>query len=91
MIMHDGASLQCTTCFADKARILRNSVHPECWVQATRKDVDDNAMLVVLIYHTLVKCSSKIADFKESANSVLAGLEATGKLSGGDAAPEDGA
>jgi len=80
MIMHDGTSPQCTTCFADRARILRNSVHPECWVQATQKDVDDTSMLVLLIYHTLVKCSTKIADFQEPPDSVLAGLEATGKL-----------
>jgi hypothetical protein len=90
MIMHDGASPLCTTCFADRARILRNSVHPECWVQATQKDVDDTAMLVLLMYHTLVKCSSKIADFKESSSSVLHGLEATGRLSGSEATPQDG-
>jgi hypothetical protein len=90
MIMHDGASPQCTTCFADRARILRNSVHPECWVEATQRDVDDTSMLVVLIYHTLVKCSSKVADFEESPDSVLQGLEATGKLSGGVITEEDG-
>jgi hypothetical protein len=81
MIMHDGASIQCTTCFADRARILRNSVHPDCWVEATQKDVDDASMLVLLIYHTLVKCSTKIADFQESPDSVLRQLEATGKIS----------
>jgi hypothetical protein len=81
MIMHDGFNPQCTTCFVDRARILRNSVHPECWVQATQKDVDDTSTLVLLIYHTLVKCSSKVADFQESPDSVLGELEATGKLS----------
>ncbi len=80
MIMHDGASPQCTTCFADGARILRNSVHPECWVQATQKDVDDTSMLVLLIYHTLIRCSSKVADFHEAHDSVLKELEAAGKL-----------
>jgi hypothetical protein len=81
MVMHDGFSQQCTTCFVDRARILRNSVHPECWVVATKKEVDDTSMLVLLIYHTLIKCSSKVADFQESATSVLQNLEATGKLS----------
>jgi hypothetical protein len=90
MIMHDGASPQCTTCFADRARILRNSVHPECWVQATQKDVDDTSMLVLLIYHTLVQCSSKVAEFQESPNSVLKGLEATSKLPLSLTAPENG-
>jgi hypothetical protein len=89
MIMHDGISPQCITCFADRARILRNSVHPECWVQATQKEVDDTSILVLLIYHTLVKCSSRIADFQESPGSVLVRLEATGKLSGTVTAPED--
>jgi hypothetical protein len=81
MHMFDGASPQCTTCFADRARILRNSVHPDCWVEATQKDVDDASMLVLLIYHTLVKCSTKIADFQESPDSALRQLEATGKIS----------
>jgi hypothetical protein len=91
MIMHDGNSPQCATCFADRARILRNSVHPECWVQATKKDVDDTSILVLLIYHTLVKCSSKIAAFQESPDSVLMRLEATGRLSGRGTTPEGGA
>jgi hypothetical protein len=82
MIMHDGTSPQCITCFADRARILRNSVHPDCWILASQKDVDDTTLLVVLIYHTLVKCSTKVADFQESPDSVLAGLERTGKISG---------
>jgi len=90
MTMHDGTSPQCMTCFADRARILRNSVHPECWVQATRKDVDDTSILVMLIYHTLVKCSSKIADFQKSPDSVLKRLEETGKLSSSLTAPDDG-
>ena len=85
LVVHDGFDPQCTTCFADRSRILRNSVHPECWVQATQKDVNDTSTLVLLIYHTLVKCSSKIADFRESPDSVLSGLEAAGKLSGGAA------
>jgi hypothetical protein len=69
MHMLDGGSPQCTTCFADRARILRNSVHPDCWIQAKQKDVDDTKMLVLLIYHTLVVCSSKVADFQESPDS----------------------
>jgi hypothetical protein len=77
MHMIEGGNPQCTTCFVDRARILRNSVHPDCWVEATKKEVDDTSMLVLLIYHTLIKCASKVADFQESATSALAKLEAT--------------
>jgi hypothetical protein len=90
MHMLDGAGPQCTTCFADRARILRNSVHPDCWVEATQKEVDETSLLVLLIYHTLVKCSSKVANFQESPDSALKRLEATGKLYGRVSTQEDG-
>lgn len=80
MIMHDGASKQCTTCFADRVRILRNSVHPDCWVVATKNDVDTTGMLVLLIFHALVVCESRIAVFQDSPDPTLKVMEAGGVI-----------
>jgi hypothetical protein len=81
VILHDGVSQQCATCYADRVRILRNSVHPDCLMVATEKDVDDARILVVLIYHAVVACEGqRIADFQESPREALKLLEGSGKL-----------
>jgi hypothetical protein len=80
VILHDGVSQECSTCYADRIRILRNSVHPDCWVNATEKDVDDARLLVVLIYHALIACEEqRIADFQDSPHNALSLLESSGK------------
>lgn len=80
IIIHDGANVECTTCYADRVRILRNAVHPDCWKEATEKDVTDSRLLVILIYHALVVCESeRIADFQDSPDSALKLMEAYGK------------
>ena len=72
VILHDGASRKCATCYADRIRIFRNSVHPDCWKVATQKDVDDSLLLILLVYHALVQCESqRIADFQEPQGSTL--------------------
>jgi hypothetical protein len=82
VIIHDGTSQLCATCYADRVRILRNSVHPDCWKEATEKDVDDSRVLVVLIYHALVACESdRIADFQDSPDTTLKFMEADSKSS----------
>lgn len=80
VLMHDGASKLCTTCFADRARALRNSVHPDCWIEATKNDVDISGMLVLIIYHALVVCESRIAVFQDSPDPMLKNMEAGGFL-----------
>jgi hypothetical protein len=82
LISLDGISAECVTCLADRGRVLRNSVHPDCWIEATKEDVDKTSTLVLLIYHALVVCASKVAEFQDSPDSALRDLEATGKLVG---------
>jgi hypothetical protein len=82
IIIHDGVSQECATCYADRVRILRNAVHPDCWKEATEKDVNDSRLLVILIYHALVVCEAdRIADFQDSPDSTLKLMEAYGKSS----------
>jgi hypothetical protein len=81
IIIHDDADQRCVTCYADRARILRNSVHPACWIVATKSDVDGSCMLVLLIYHALIACKGKrIAVFKDSPDPTLKAMEASGYL-----------
>jgi hypothetical protein len=78
--IHDGADQECVTCYADRVRILRNAVHPDCWKEATQKDVNNSRVLVILIYHALIVCQAdRIADFQESPDSALKLMEAFGK------------
>jgi hypothetical protein len=77
VIIHDGSSKKCATCYADRVRILRNAVHPDCWKEATERDVDDSRLLVILIYHALAVCESqKVADFQDSPDTTLKLMEA---------------
>ena len=78
--IHDGTSQECITCYADRVRILRNAVHPDCWKEATEQDVKDSRLLVTLIYHALVVCESqRIAAFQDSPEPTLKLMEASGK------------
>jgi hypothetical protein len=76
--LHTAEGKVCSTCVADHTRVMRNAVHPECWKEATKKDVDAAASIVMLIYHTLVVCSSKIANFQVSPDTTLSRMEAEG-------------
>jgi hypothetical protein len=76
--LHTAEGKVCSTCVADHTRVMRNSVHPDCWKEATKKDVDAAASIVMLIYHTLVVCSSKIANFQASPDTTLSEMEAEG-------------
>ncbi len=77
--VHEDGERKCPTCFADKVRTLRNAVHPECWEEATKKDVDDAASMVFMLHHVLVACDgSRIALFRESPDSSLVRLESSG-------------
>ena len=78
VILHDRVSKKCATCYADRARILRNSVHPDCWVEATQEDVGNTRMLVVLMYHVLVVCGGGIAVFQDAPHDTLKIMEASG-------------
>ena len=81
VIIHDGISRKCATCYADRVRILRNAVHPDCWKEATKDDVDDSMIVVVLLYHALVVCDGqRIAVFQDSPDSTLQILESSGKV-----------
>jgi hypothetical protein len=71
VIIHDGAHQHCATCYADRVRILRNSVHPDCWKLATQQDADDSRLLVMLLYHALVECEQRIANFQNSPDATL--------------------
>jgi hypothetical protein len=82
VMIHDGISKHCTTCYADRARILRNSVHPDCWIEATQDDVDMSRILVVLLYHALISCQGqRIAIFQDSPDPTLKFVESSGYLS----------
>jgi hypothetical protein len=77
--IHEDGERKCTTCFADRVRVLRNAVHPNCWVVATKKDVDDAASMVSVLHHVLVACDgSRIANFQEQADSPLVQMEQLG-------------
>jgi hypothetical protein len=89
VILHDGQDSKCATCYADRVRILRNAVHPDCWKEATQKDVDDSRLLVMLLYHALVACEHRIADFQDSPDSALSLMEAYGKSSIIDSVSEE--
>lgn len=78
IFMHDGASQRCTTCFADGVRKLRNAVHPDRWRQATNRDVDRAGMLVLMLYHVLVVCDTRVADFEPRQDSILNIMEVAG-------------
>lgn len=79
MAFHEGASKRCATCIADKIRTLRNAVHPECWKEATKADVDLAGCFVMMLYHILVVCdSTKIALFQDSPNRLLSRMEGAG-------------
>jgi hypothetical protein len=79
--IHDGTKVSCTTCYADRVRILRNAVHPDCWKEATHKDVEDSRLLVILIYHALVVCGAqRVAVFKDAPETTLKEMEETSKL-----------
>jgi len=83
-IIHDGAGQHCTTCYAERSRILRNSVHPDCWIEATKPDVDRSGMLVLLLYHALIACrEQRIGIFQDSPDPTLKALEASGLVFGG--------
>jgi hypothetical protein len=77
--IHADGEQKCTTCFADRVRVLRNAVHPNCWVTATEKDVDNAAAMVSVLHHILVACDgSRIADFQERPDSPLVRMEQSG-------------
>jgi hypothetical protein len=77
--IHVDGEQKCTTCFADRVRVLRNAVHPNCWVTATGKDVDNAAAMVSVLHHILVACdASRIADFQERPDSPLVHMEQSG-------------
>jgi hypothetical protein len=77
--IHEDGEQKCATCFADRVRVLRNAVHPSCWVTATEKDVDDAAAMVSVLHHILVACDgSRIADFQERPDSPLVRMEQAG-------------
>jgi hypothetical protein len=73
---HAGEGKVCSTCVADHTRIMRNAVHPDCWKEATQKDVGDAAQLVHMLYHVLVACSSAIAIFQDSPDTTLSRMDA---------------
>lgn len=76
---HDPAGKQCVTCLADKIRTLRNAVHPSCWRLIEQADVNQAQLTVVSVYHVLVACSSRIADFQPSPDTALSALERLGE------------
>jgi hypothetical protein len=76
---HDPAGNQCVTCLGDKVRTLRNAVHPNCWRLIELADVNQAQLTVVGVYHVLVVCSSRIADFQPSPDTTLSALERLGE------------
>jgi len=79
ILVHDGASKNCATCMADEIRRLRNAVHPDCWKEAAKKEVDRAGMLVLMLYHVLVTCDqSKVGIFQASPDVILRNMEAAG-------------
>jgi hypothetical protein len=80
--LHSDTGKECATCYADRVRILRNSVHPDCWKRATQKDVDDSKILVIMLYHALIVCDrQRIADFNDAPDDTLQRLEASSIMS----------
>lgn len=80
--LHSEMGRECTTCYADRVRILRNSVHPDCKKAATQQDVSDSKVLVVMLYHALVVCDGqRIADFRAAPEDTLRRLEASSIMS----------
>jgi hypothetical protein len=79
IIVHEGGSKRCATCSADEIRKLRNAVHPDCWKEATKKDVDRAGLLVFMLNHVLVDCAqSRIAVFRTQPNTTLSIMMAAG-------------
>lgn len=76
--IHQGSTKKCATCVADHTRTMRNAVHPDCWKLAIKKDADLAACLVMLIYHVMVVCSTKVAFFQDSPDATLSRMEAEG-------------
>ncbi|MGB6877474.1 MAG: hypothetical protein WBD87_15720 [Candidatus Acidiferrales bacterium] len=77
--IHEDGEQKCATCFADRVRVLRNAVHPNCWITATEKDADNAAAMVSVLHHILVACpGSRIADFQERPDSPLVRMEQSG-------------
>jgi len=76
---HDPAGKQCVTCLAEKIRTLRNAVHPNCWRLIEQADVNQAQLTGVGVYHVLVVCSSRIADFQPSPDTTLNALESLGE------------
>ena len=76
---HNPAGKQCVTCLADRIRTLRNAVHPNCWRLIKQADVTEAQLTVVSVYHVLVVCSSRIADFQPSPDTTLCALERLGE------------
>lgn len=74
--IHIGETKTCSTCIADHTRTMRNAVHPDCWKEAAKRDVDAAACLVMMLYHVMVVCSSKIALFEDSPDTTLSRMEA---------------
>jgi hypothetical protein len=74
--LHTNDGQVCSSCVADHTRIMRNAVHPECWKEATKYEVDGAAHLIIMLYHVLVVCSSRIANFQESPDTMLRRMEA---------------
>jgi hypothetical protein len=74
--LHNDDGQVCSTCVADHTRVMRNAVHPECWKEAAKHDVDSSAKLIILIYHAMVVCSSRIANFTDSPDPTLKQMEA---------------
>jgi len=80
--LHTETGPQCMTCYADRVRILRNSVHPDCWKKAIKEDVDNSKILVVMLYHALIVCGAdRVADFAEAPEDTLKRLEASSIMS----------
>jgi hypothetical protein len=77
-IQHDSTRL-CPTCVADHVRKLRNAVHPDCWRMAAKNDVDLAASIVMMVYHAMVVCETKVALFQDSLDTSLQRAEAEGK------------
>lgn len=80
--IHSGTQKECATCYADRVRILRNSVHPDCLRPVEKQDVDDSKMLAIMLYHALVICDEqRIADFDAAPVDTLLRLEASPTMS----------
>jgi len=79
IFMHEGSTKRCSTCVVDQVRKLRNAVHPDCWREATKKEVDQAGLLVLMLYHVLVQCDcTRIAAFQIPREAALSRMEDSG-------------